>query len=268
LSSSAGSGGDSPTSIATSDVSATELTRRFMEKCIDLLSKKCDSAMEDLDKNWTYQIITLGLGLGLIYGLGSAISKKLLEEPGHVRVLYLLIPLANLYFFVKFGLTATHFSQMRHDFEKIMTNYCTLGKSEGINFQDMDNIVISTYKTNSTFEHYHIATVPFFINVYFLFAPAIIGGGQGISAYLLKIFAGGQLKYQVAFVATYATICLALYYAYYKGNKELYHSIGSTHRILLIPLAIAFGVVVYWLMVEIGPTQAAETSSLSAIGVS
>ena len=82
MSSSAGPVGDSPTSIATSDVSATELTRKFMEKCIDLLSKKCDSAKEDLDKNWTYQIITLGLGLGLIYGFGSAISKKLLEEPG------------------------------------------------------------------------------------------------------------------------------------------------------------------------------------------
>ena len=164
-------------------------------------------------------------------------------------------------------MTITHFSRMRTCFEKIMTNYCKLGNSDGINFTDMDDIVLATYETNSNFEHYHIATVPFFYNLYFLFAPAIIGGGQGISAYLLKIFAEGQVKYQVAFVATYATICLTLYFAYYKGNKRLYYSIGSTHRILLIPLAIAFGVMMYLLMLEIGPTQAAETSALSAIGV-
>jgi hypothetical protein len=93
LSSAVLSAGDSPTSIETSDSSAkAELTRKFIEKSVDLLSAKCDSAKEDLDKNWVYQITTLGIGLGLIFGLGEAFSKKLLEEQGHARVLYLIVP--------------------------------------------------------------------------------------------------------------------------------------------------------------------------------
>ena len=125
MSSSTAPAGESQPPIATSEPGRSDdSTREFMDKCIDLLSKKCDDAKKDLDKNWTYQIITLGLGLGLIYGLGEAVSKKLLEEQGHVRVLYLIIPLANLYFFVRFGLLATHFSRTRICYEKLMKDYC------------------------------------------------------------------------------------------------------------------------------------------------
>jgi len=94
-----------------------------LEKLLELVIKKCDDAKKDLEKNWTYQIISVGVSLGLIFGLGQAISKHYLDEAGHERVLYLVLPLINLYLFMRFGFLASVFSHARLAQEWLSATY-------------------------------------------------------------------------------------------------------------------------------------------------
>ena len=50
----------------------SNLILEISDKILELLSNKCQMATVALDKNWTYQIVSLGVGLGLIYGLGQS----------------------------------------------------------------------------------------------------------------------------------------------------------------------------------------------------
>jgi hypothetical protein len=240
------------------------LSEKLSEKSIELISKKCDSAKEDLDKNWIYQIITLGVGLGLIYGLGGAISTKFLEEPGHEKLLYLIAPLINIYLFMRFGLLATHFSQTRFAMEDVVKGFCA---NEGIDIDNIDvkengklkEILSSLYITNSNFEHYHIRKLPSGVIVYLFFVPIVLGSGQGVSMYLLHLFSIPNFTLQVTLMAAYIAILAALYLAYFKANRKLYFIAKSKeirHGAILIPLAIIVGAVVYWAVsATIPPTK-------------
>jgi hypothetical protein len=58
-----------------SGVSETAQQNTF-QQILELLSDRCEAAKKELDKNWMYQIFTLGVGLGLIYGLAHSLSEN------------------------------------------------------------------------------------------------------------------------------------------------------------------------------------------------
>lgn len=202
---------------------------------VELLSEKCDRAKIDLEKNWTYQIISLGVGLGLISGLGALLSKKFFDEVGHERILDILVPMVNLYFFMRFGLLATYFSKTRTALENLAQQY---RKQQGL-----DELFSVISETNSYFEHYHHRKVDFGVLCYSLFVPIVMGGNQGISFFLLYKLTGN-----VVYLGLYSIPYLLLYTYYYSGNKDFIYMIGRRkidYLQALIPFAILFGVLVY-----------------------
>ena len=141
-----------------------------LEKLLDLVIKKCDDSKKDLEKNWTYQIIAVGVSVGLIFGLGQAISKHYLDEVGHERVLYLVLPLINLYLFMRFGFLASIFSDARLALEQLATTYFKLVELKEIDpALTLGSSVLST--TNSYFEFYHRGRPNLGVFLYSLFCP-------------------------------------------------------------------------------------------------
>ena len=193
---------------------------------VKLLSEQCERAKGDLDKNWMYQIISLGVGLGLIYGLGALLSKKLLDDPGHERILDILMPMVNLYFFMRFGLLATYFSRTRIALEQ------TVEKYRNKNAIDDSYSIIS--ETNSYFEPYLHKQGYLSLYLYYAFVPIVMGSNQAISFILLYNLTGSSVL-----LIIYAIPLFFLYKGYYEANDRQFKYLKA-----LIPLAILVGILV------------------------
>jgi hypothetical protein len=93
------------------------------DRLLGLLYQKCEGAKTDLEHNWIYQIASVGISLGLMFGLAEPISKHFLETVGHERILYLILPAANLYLFMRFGFLSSVFNDCRVALEVLSEKY-------------------------------------------------------------------------------------------------------------------------------------------------
>jgi hypothetical protein len=170
---------------------------KISDDLLELLSEKCEKAKDDLENNWTYQILSLGIGLGLIYGLGDPLSRKLFETPGYERLLYLIMPIANLYFYMRFGLLATHFSRIRSALEEAARQYCRDKEFD-------DDLIVAISESNSVIEYYHGKTFSFGVLFYSLFVLIVLSGNQSVSFFLLHKLASNIGGYQIVLLTIYA----------------------------------------------------------------
>ncbi len=214
-----------------------------LEKLLDLVIKKCDDSKKDLEKNWTYQIIAVGVSVGLIFGLGQAISKHYLDEVGHERVLYLVLPLINLYLFMRFGFLASIFSDARLALEQLATTYFKLVELKEIDpALTLGSSVLST--TNSYFEFYHRGRPNLGVFLYSLFVPTVFAASHASSLFLLELLVGSASHRApsrgiLIVWILYLIPVLSLYVAYYMGNRDLTFTIaGKRYSFVRYSLAV------------------------------
>ncbi|HEX8241775.1 MAG TPA: hypothetical protein VF574_18720 [Allosphingosinicella sp.] len=182
------------------------------EKYLDRMLAKMESAKADLDKNWLGQIASIAASLALVAGLGSAIANKLLADRGADNALYLVLPLVNSYFFIRFGLIAGVFSKARFYTEKLATELTrrhNLPESLGAD---------QLYQTNSYFEWAHHrfsrATISFLLTI-----PIVFALNHSLTLYLLFKVAGWSWAYWLA-AGVYVIGVATAYVAYYHSNKN------------------------------------------------
>jgi hypothetical protein len=79
-------------------------TDEAFDKLLDRMLAKCDSTKKDLDTLWTTQILAVGLSIALVAGLRpQAVSRALFHDESFGCALYVILPLVNLYFMMRFG---------------------------------------------------------------------------------------------------------------------------------------------------------------------
>jgi hypothetical protein len=68
-------------------------TDKAFEKLLDRLLAKCDSTKNDLESLWQTQILSVGLSVAVVLGLGEILAKKYLESEQYKYALYYILPL-------------------------------------------------------------------------------------------------------------------------------------------------------------------------------
>ena len=211
------------------ETSTDENGSELPTELLAIILHKAEAAKKDLEQNWLYQTMSVGLSLGLVVGLGDVVSKKLFDEPGHETILYLLLPMINLYLFMRFGALATAFSRARFASQNLTSAYFEQRPTSALH-SGLPNEIRSPgslqpkvwYETNSYFEYFHqptsgkIGTIGVFI--YSLFVPGLFTLNHCISIYLLlAIF--GRTFFGFAVIAIYSLPIIGLYIAYYATNR-------------------------------------------------
>ena len=162
------------------------------DKLLDLVLAKTESTKKDLEKNWSYQITSVGISLGVVLGLGDPLAEKYFEVPGYVRVLYLALPLVNLYLFMRFGSLASAFSEARFAAERLAKKYF---KDNRLDTPELSRRIEPSviYATNSYFEYFHHSDASLAKFAYSLFLPFLFALSHSVSLYLLLMFFGFNL---------------------------------------------------------------------------
>jgi hypothetical protein len=182
------------------------------EKYLDRMLVKLDSAKADLEKNWLSQITSIAISLALVAGLGSAIANKLFDDPKSDDALYVVLPLVNTYFFIRFGLIAGVFSKARYNAEQLTNEL--LRQHKFPTTADATQI----YRTNSYFEWAHESfdwtTISFLMTIPFVFAL-----NHSVTLYLAYKVLGWSGWYLLC-AALYLSAVTTCYLAYYFSNKS------------------------------------------------
>jgi hypothetical protein len=182
------------------------------EKYLDRMLAKMESAKADLDRNWLGQISSIAISLALIAGLGSAVANKLLSDPRSDDILYIVLPLVNSYFFVRFGLIAGVCSKSRYNTEQLA--------NELIDRHDLPTSFDAkqVYQTNSYFEWAHHdfsrETISFLLTI-----PIVFALNHSITLYLIFKVLGWSCWFWIS-AGAYLAVAGAAYVAYYRSNKK------------------------------------------------
>lgn len=188
------------------------------EKLVELSILNLESAKKDLEKNWMSQLFALGASLAAILGLGALISQRVFGEPGYENILYLLLPMANFYLFLRFGNLLSTFSEARFAAEQLVTNYYENARSLGFPVDTAPD-KSAFYKTNSYFEYYHTRDADQLMFMYLLLVPIILTLNNVTSLFMLLTFFGRNIwGYSVAALSLAGMI--ALYIGYYLYNRD------------------------------------------------
>jgi hypothetical protein len=186
------------------------------DRLLGLLYQKCEGAKTDLEHNWIYQIASVGISLGLMFGLAEPISKHFLETVGHERILYLILPAVNLYLFMRFGFLSSVFNDCRVALEVLSEKYF---RDEGLSTLPRVR-ASSLYGSNSYFEYYHRLRINFGIFLYTLFVPLVFALSHATSAYLLcATFQNTYLD--IIVISIYLVPIFSLYTHYCIGNRDI-----------------------------------------------
>ena len=221
----------------TADDSTAVVDPKGLEKLLDRALSKCDATKTDLDTLWTTQILAVGLSIGLVVGLGDVASEAIFRVKGYGRVLDLIIPLVNLYFFMRFGFLSLAFSEARNAAETLSHQYI---KEKNLS-QYFDNPKYQTsplpirrrvlYSTNSYFEPFYQRSHVILVYAYGLFIPIVFSISHSTSIYLLSRIVGTFGKaYFFLSIVIYVSILLSLYITLYRGLRDVQF---SSPRIIL-----------------------------------
>jgi hypothetical protein len=214
----------------------TQSTSSPSEELLTLLWNKCESTKTDLEKNWTYQMVMSVVSLGLVFGLGTLISKYLFQEEGRENVIYIVAPMISLYLFMRFGGLLTAFSNVRMDFEQLSEEYVKL---TGCIVQPS-----TLSNTNSYFEYYHRDNTNLAILMYCLFVPIVLATNTSTSLYLIwKQIGDPPFAALICFI--YLIPTATLYYMFYINNKHNKFGLSSIAMALVLTAASAIVFVVY-----------------------
>ncbi|MFL6856505.1 MAG: hypothetical protein ACJ8EB_01205, partial [Allosphingosinicella sp.] len=170
-----------------------------------------EASQADLEKNWMGQVTSIAISLALVAGLGTAIARKLLGDEHLSNILYVILPVVNTYFFVRFGLIAGVFSKVRYGAEHLARQLCS--------HQDLPSKlrVEQTYQTNSYFEWVH---QPFDWSTSLLLftIPFVFALNHALTLYLIYKVLGHSTILVVAVIVYLLIVCVC-YWAYYDSNK-------------------------------------------------
>jgi hypothetical protein len=188
------------------------------------------------------QIISVGASLGMVLGLGEPISKKFFDAPGYENMLFLVLPLINLYLFMRFGNLASAFSEARFSAEALATRYFSQCHIDKMSFEKEMTFVKEIrpsimFHTNSYFEYFHHRGSGLFVILVFLyslFVPALFSVSHAVSLYLLLKFVGTTPGGYIIAVL-YCLPIIGLYIAYYRANRSnaFVYSVGSFSYLIL-----------------------------------
>jgi hypothetical protein len=199
------------------------------EKYLDRMLAKLENAKTDIEKNWLAQITSIAISLALVAGLGTAIANKLIADPQRYNILYVVFPVLNTYFFVRFGLIAGVFSKARFNAECLVQELALRQDlPDGFDFSQI-------YKTNSYFEwaHHPFSRATFM----FLFTiPIVFALNHSLTLYLIYKVLGLSIAFYVV-VAFYLLIVAICYRAYYVSNKDntvIFAEKGKNSFIILV----------------------------------
>jgi hypothetical protein len=233
--------------------------KEISDKILELLSNKCQIATVALDKNWTYQIISLGVGLGLIYGLGEALSRKLLDDSSHETIIRLILPYINLYFVMRFGQFASYFSSKRIALKKAATIYCTKSGVENLKQDDIQDLIKAISTTTNSLDYYYQDGPTYREYIYSLFFPLVIGSNHAVSLYLLHTLPI-NITVQIILICLYVIPHILLYRGFYVANKDLIdwpldQGKKFNYTMALLMLTVIFTILVYSLIAGNPPAR-------------
>jgi hypothetical protein len=101
---------------------------KAFDKLLDRALAKCDASKRNLDTLWTTQILAVVLSIALVFGLDDVASEALLHVAGYGGILDIILPLANLYFSIRFGIVILTFAESRYSAEKLSEKYLSENK--------------------------------------------------------------------------------------------------------------------------------------------
>jgi len=211
---------------------------------ITLLWSKCEAAKNDLENNWTYQMIVSVVNLGILLGFGDLASKHVFKEEGRENVLFIAMPMIALYLFMRFGGLLTAFSEVRMEPERLCELY-----SGG----EPERLAASTiFHTNSYFEYYHRPEINFGVTVYCMFVPIILATNMSTSIYMIWHQIGHpSVAFFVCFL--YLIPVGTLYYMFHQRNRHNKFVLPSIVWSISLTLIIGFLLFAYSGSVRIGP---------------
>ncbi len=189
------------------------------DKILELLSNKCQMATVALDKNWTYQIVSLGVGLGLIYGLGESLSRKLLDDSSHEVIIRLILPYINFYLVMRFGQLTSYFSSQRIALKRMATLYCKRSEIADLPNDDIRELFNAITDATSVIDYYFQDRPTYREYIYSSFFPLVICSNHAVSLYLLHTLPVGNIA-QVILIVAYVSPHVLLYLAFYLANKR------------------------------------------------
>lgn len=207
---------------------------KAFEKLLDRVLVKYDSTKNDLDSLWTKQIVAVGASVALVVGLNKVVSQKVFGDASYGCVLFVILPIVNLYFMMRFGFLTYAFSEARSAAEALserfidergLSRYFSSNGYSAQNNLPVDRHVI--YSTNSYFEPIYQRTSSFSLWCYSLFIPIVFALSHSTSIYLLInvintkniTFVSGALTLIV--ITVYTAILIALYTTLYNGLYKL-----------------------------------------------
>ena len=189
-------------------------SRTVPETLLKTVLSNLETAKKDLDKHWRYLLFGTAISLAIItWGLGAQISEKV-GVPGQEKLLFLLVPLVNLYLFMRFGFLLAYFSGVRFAAEDLAERYFV---EEEITSKSLSPHLL--FGTNSYFEYIHERQWNWGILLYSLAIPFVSALNHAASLLLLwRYFDGNYFKY--VGILLYGFAVAALCATYYKVNKE------------------------------------------------
>ncbi len=201
-----------------------------LEKYLDRMLAKCESAKADLERNWMLQITSIAASIALLAGLGNELALQFFGT-SRTDLLFIALPLVNTYLFVRFGSLANLFSKARYNVE-LLTNEVLPPEAlpAGVNRRIF-------FETNSQFEYVHH---PFSVTK-FLFSltiPCIFALNHTTTILSLREATGGGWWFALV-VAVYAAIAGTCYATYYIANRANTGMAVGGERTFLIAVAVA-----------------------------
>jgi hypothetical protein len=238
----------------TADDSTADVELKGLEKLLDRALSKCDATKSDLDTLWTTQIVAMGLSIALVVGLDDVASEAIFRTKGYGLVLDLIMPLVNLYFFMRFGFLSLAFSEARYAAEALSEKFIE-AKHLSQYFASQENRVDSSpikkrvlYSTNSYFEPFYQKSHVALVYAYGIFIPIVFSISHSTSIYLLyrTIEKLGHV-YVFLSIFVYLAILVSLYITLYQGLKDVEFS--SPKLILFIDvMSLLMTVFLLWIL--------------------
>jgi hypothetical protein len=201
---------------------ATKPTIPVSDKLLDLVLKKCEDAKKDLEANLNHHIICVGLLVGLVLGLGASLSVLLLKDRIFEKVLYLIVPLASLYFVTRFGGLAIVFAEARYALKGLSQEYF---REQAVAEHPSTTGVQPTclYITNSFFDPYFREEGAVGLSLYELAFPFILELSHALSFFLLGEFTPSWLVRAEIWIV-YSLPILALYLGFFGRMQQIVSS--------------------------------------------
>jgi hypothetical protein len=237
-------------------MSSLEAGSPELEKVIELLSTKCQTAAAALNRNLLNQIISFGIGLGLVVGLGKALSIKIFGESGDEPILYLIIPYINVYLLMRFGQIVSYFSTVRTALQEVAEKYCVDAPVSGL--------LGALSTTNSYIDYFYrkefLHTSKGYLAVlifYSLSLPAIAGSNYAVSIYLIFKAPIQSNSIRIILMAAYLIPTTILNVAFHSANKDFafkdFAEFGGKkvdYVLMLLATSIIFALIAWCLIVS------------------